>query len=119
MLEGSSDGQDIVQKVRDIAKGKNKIMVLLDSCHTHEHVLKEIEIYSEFVSVDSYMVVFDTAVEYFPDEACHDRPWGVGNNPLTAIREFLSRNDSFVVDEMLENKLLLTSCPGGYLKRIK
>lgn len=119
LLEGSSDDLKIIQQVEELAKGKSRVMVLLDSNHTHEHVLRELELYSRFVSLDSYLVVFDTLVEHFPDESFTDRPWGVGNNPWTAVQDFLSQNKNFVVDEILESKLLLSSCPGGYLKRIK
>jgi cephalosporin hydroxylase len=118
MIEGSSISPDTVKKVREIALGRKRIIVCLDSNHTHEHVLRELELYSPFVTAGSYCVVFDTGVEYLPDELCANRPWGRGNNPLTAVKEFLKTNPSFAQDASIENKILITASPGGFLKRI-
>jgi cephalosporin hydroxylase len=93
-------------------------MVILDSNHTHAHVKAELEIYSPLVSVGSYLVVFDTFIEDMPPGLYPDRPWNVGDNPKTAVFEFLAENDNFVIDKNVENKLLMTSAPSGYLKRI-
>lgn len=119
MIEGSSIERNVIEKVKSIAQNKKKIMVMLDSCHTHEHVLKELELYSQFVTKDSYLIVMDTAVEFGREEDLKDREWGIGNNPWTAVEEFLKDNDYFEIDKMIENKLLLTSATDGYLKRIK
>lgn len=119
MIEGSSIEGDVVKKVEKIAREKKTVLVLLDSCHTHEHVLKELEIYGEFVSLGSYMVVFDTAVEFLTDEFNNDRPWGIGNNPWTAVQEYLSKNEDYTIDKTIQNKLLVTAAFDGYLKRIK
>ncbi len=119
MIEGSSTDPEIVKKVHAVAKGKKKILVVLDSLHTHEHVNRELELYSPMVSKGSYLVVFDTIVEDMPDDSFPDRPWGKGNNPKTAVWEFLKRNDRFVIDKNVENKLLITVAPDGYLKCIK
>ena len=94
-------------------------MVCLDSLHSHQHVLEELNLYSKFVSKNSYLVVFDTAVEYMPEGFFDDRPWGKGDNPKTAVNKFLKTNKDFAVDKEIENKLLITVAPGGYLKRIK
>lgn len=120
MIEGSSVSHEVFQKVIKYCEGKEKIMVVLDSNHTHEHVLKELELYSPLVSKDSYLVVFDTVIEDLADLEVDfpDRPWGKGNNPKTAVNEFLKTNPDFVVDRDIENKLLITVAPGGYLKRI-
>lgn len=118
MLEGSSVAPEIVQEVYKIAQSHSNIMVLLDSCHTHEHVLSELELYSPLVSLGSYLVAYDTIVE-FEDKTHEDRPWGKGNNPYTAVQQFLGQHPEFQVDESIENKSVLTSCPGGWLKRIK
>jgi len=119
MIEGSSVSDEILSQVKKHAEGKHRILVVLDSNHTHEHVLKELKLYASFVSKDSYLVVFDTVVEDMPEDMFPDRPWGKGNNPKTAVWEFLKSNDNFVVDKDIENKLLITVAPDGYLKRVK
>ena len=119
MIQGSSIDGNTVEQVKQFAQGKNKIMVCLDSNHTHDHVLKELQWYAPFVSPGSYMVVFDTIVEYLPDDYLPGRPWKVGDNPATAVEAFLSTNNSFEIDRSIDNKLLISVAPGGYLKRIK
>ena len=119
LIEGSSIDPQIADRVYKAAIGKQKILVVLDSNHTHEHVLTELNLYAKLVTKDSYLVVFDTVVEDMPSEFFPDRPWGQGDNPKTAVWEFLKTNDRFVVDEQLENKLLITVAPNGYLKCIK
>ena len=119
MFEGSSIADDMAEKVRDFAKDYKTILVSLDSNHTHNHVMKELEIYSPLVTKGSYCVVFDTGIEDFPEIDFSDRPWSVGNNPKTAVWEFLKDNDSFEIDEDIHNKLLITVAPDGYLKRVK
>jgi len=120
MIEGSSIDKKIVTKVKEYAKGKEKIIVCLDSNHTHDHVLKELELYSPFVSLNSYIVVFDTIVEFLPEGYFkHKRPWGIGNNPLTSVQAFLQKHKNFVIDRGMDNKLLISVAPSGYLKRIK
>ena len=119
MIEGSSVSEDTISKVKEIAKNKKRVMVFLDSNHTHDHVLKELELYSPLVTVGSYLVLPDTFIEYFPEGYFSDRPWDVGNNPLTALKEFLTKNDDFIVDKEREDKLVITEAFSGYLKRIK
>jgi cephalosporin hydroxylase len=119
LLEGSSTDKTIVEKVYKIAKNKNKIMVILDSNHTHDHVLQELNLYANLTTVGSYCLVFDTIIEDMPDGSFPDRPWGKGNNPKTAVWEFLKANDNFEIDKTIENKLLITVAPSGYLKRTK
>lgn len=119
MIQGSSIDEDIVQQVSEYAKDSKKILVILDSNHTHDHVLKELQLYSPFVSKDSYMVVFDTIVEDLPVDATFGRPWGKGDNPKTAVHKFLTENDSFEIDYSIQNKILITVAPDGYLKRIR
>lgn len=120
MIEGSSISEETLENVRQQAAGKSKILVTLDSNHTHEHVMKELELYSPFVSVYSYLVVFDTIVEDLPEGYfSQQRPWGIGNNPKTAVHEFLKKNDSFQIDHSIDNKLLISVAPEGYLKRTK
>lgn len=116
MIEGSSIDEEIATQVYDLAKGKSRILLVLDSNHTHDHVLKELELYSPLVTKDSYLVVFDTVVEDMPEDFFPDRPWGKGNNPKTAVWEFLKTNKRFEVDKDIEAKLLITVAPDGYLK---
>jgi cephalosporin hydroxylase len=119
MIQGSSIDEGVVQQVRAIARGKARRLVVLDSNHTHEHVLKELRLYSPLVTRGSYLVVFDTLVEDMPEDFFPDRPWGKGNNPKTAVREFLRDNDRFRIDKDIEAKLLLTVAPDGYLWCVK
>ncbi|MEG4422796.1 MULTISPECIES: cephalosporin hydroxylase family protein [unclassified Microcoleus] len=119
MIEGSSIDEKIAQKVYDFAKGKNTVLVLLDSNHVHDHVLKELQLYSPLVTKNSYLVVFDTLIEDMPDNLFPDRPWGKGNNPKTAVWEFLKTNKRFEIDKNIEAKLLITVAPDGYLKCVE
>ncbi|HUR65060.1 MAG TPA: cephalosporin hydroxylase family protein [Chitinophagaceae bacterium] len=119
MLEGSSVDEKIVGQIADYAKGFKNVMVVLDSNHSHEHVYRELELYTPLVSVGSYILLPDTFVEFFPKGYVTDRPWDVGNNPYTAMEAFLKTTDRFVKDEEITNKLLITEAlGGGYLKRI-
>ena len=119
LVEGSSIEPVIVERVRTLAAGRRRVLVVLDSNHTHDHVLKELQLYSPLVRRGSYLVVFDTIVEDMPDDFAVERPWGKGNNPKTAVREFLKHNDRFEVDAEVEGKLLLSVAPSGYLKCVK
>jgi cephalosporin hydroxylase len=119
MIEGSSIDEKISKQVFDFAKGNKVILVMLDSNHTHEHVLKEMKLYSSLVTKDSYLIVLDTIIEDMPKNSSSDRDWGKGNNPKTAVWEFLKKNNRFEIDREIENKLLITVAPDGYLKCIK
>lgn len=119
MIEGSSIDEEIAKQVFDFAKGNSRVLVVLDSNHTHDHVLKELELYSPLVTKDSYLVVFDTVVEDMPEDFFPDRPWGKGNNPKTAVWEFLKTNKRFEIDKDIEAKLLITVAPDGYLKCVE
>ena len=120
MIEGSSIDDNIANHIKQIAKDKEKVIVCLDSNHTHDHVFKELELYAPLVSLNSYIVVFDTIVEDLPEGYfSQKRPWGIGNNPRTAVNKFLKTNKSFIADETIDNKLLISVTPRGYLKRIK
>jgi cephalosporin hydroxylase len=124
LIEGSSTDNSILEKLSMIVKNKQTILVCLDSNHTHEHVLQELRAYSPFVSKGSYLIVFDTIVQSLPEELVKERPWGEGNNPMTAVKTFLTEqmdNDAlnkFVVDTDIEGTLMLTVAPGGYLRRV-
>ena len=118
MLEGSSIDSEIVAEVKKISCEFKNIMVCLDSNHTHDHVLKELEIYAPMTTIGSYCVVFDTLIEDMPDEMFSDRPWGKKNNPKTAVFEYLKSSRDFKIDNDFQNKLLLTVAPSGFLKRI-
>lgn len=129
MIQGSSIAPDIIAQVHGYAKNYARVLVCLDSSHTHEHVLAELEAYALLVSPGSYCIVFDTIIEDMPDGMFPNRPWRKGNNPKTAAREYLRRLKEegriaidgaplhFEIDKMIENKLLITVAPDGYLKR--
>lgn len=119
MIQGSSIDPAIGKKVSDIAKKYKKVLVVLDSNHTHDHVLEELNMYSRFVTNGSYLVVFDTVIEQMPEDFFPDRPWGKGNNPKTAVHEFLNKNDRFKIDKTIDSKLLITVAPDGFLKCVK
>lgn len=119
MIEGSSTDPSTIDKVYQSAKGNNQVLVILDSNHTHDHVLKELQLYSPLVKEGSYVVVFDTVVEDMPSDFFANRPWGRGNNPKTAVWQFLENNDRFLIDKQIESKLLFTVAPDGYLKCVK
>ena len=119
MIQGSSISSEIADQVQNEAKKFKKVLVCLDSNHTHDHVLAELNIYADFTSVGSYCIVFDTNLEDMPKEMFADRPWEPGNNPKTAVNEFLKTHDEFEIDKSIEDKLLITVAPDGYLKRIK
>jgi len=119
LIKGSSTDAITFDQISDLCKPAKKVMVILDSDHTHAHVLQELELYSTLVRKDSYLIVFDTGIEDVEGPAYPDRPWGKGNNPKTAVWEFLKKNDRFVIDKDIENKLLITVAPDGYLKCIK
>lgn len=119
MLEGSSIDPHIVKEVYAFAKEKKKVIIVLDSLHTHDHVARELELYSPLVSRGSYLVVFDTIIEDMPENSFPNRPWDKGNNPKTAVWEFLKKNERFIIDKDIENKLLISVAPDGYLKCIK
>ena len=118
MIEGSSIAAEVIEQVKQIAKNYQRILVCLDSNHTHEHVLAELEAYAPLTSVGSYCVVFDTFVEDMPDDLFPNRPWSKGNSPKTAVWEYLKTHDEFEIDKSIQNKLLITVAPDGYLKRV-
>jgi len=119
MIQGSSIAPDIIEQVKQIAKNYSRILICLDSNHTHDHALAELEAYASLTSVGSYCVVFDSVIEDMPDELFPDRPWGQGNNPKTAVWEYLKTHTEFEIDQSIHNKLLITVAPDGYLKRVK
>lgn len=119
LIEGSSIAPEVVARVHELARGKQRVLVVLDSMHTHAHVLAELEAYSPLVTKDGYLVVLDTAIEDVPDDCWTDRPWGVGNSPKTAVHAFLANNNRFEIDGSIQQKLLLTAAPDGYLRAVR
>ena len=131
MLEGSSIDAEMIAQVHSRASSYERILICLDSNHTHEHVLAELEAYAPLVSQGSYCITFDTGIEDMPAHMFSDRLWGKGNNPKTAVWEYLRRlkeegrtgNDgnslNFEIDKSIEHKLLITVAPDGYLKRVR
>jgi cephalosporin hydroxylase len=118
MIQGSSIAPETVEQIRSKAAGKRQVLAFLDSHHTHEHVLAELTAYAPLTTVGSYCVVFDTMIESMPADLFGDRPWGPGNNPRTAVWEFLKSHPEFGIDKSLQHKLLITVAPDGYLKRL-
>ena len=118
LLEGSSTDPRIIGQVTAIAAEKPKVLVILDSHHTHEHVLAELRAYAPLVPVGSYCVVYDTFVEDLPEGSSSGRPWGKGNNPKTAFHDYLAEDEGLEIDKSLENKLMITVAPDGFLRRV-
>lgn len=118
MIEGSSIASEVIEQVKSIATGYAKVLVCLDSNHTHAHTRAELELYAPLTSVGSYCVVFDTVIEDLPAEMFPERPWGPGDNPKTAVWDYLKTHPEFEIDKMIDNKLLISVAPEGYLKRI-
>lgn len=119
MIEGSSTAPEVIEQVRQFASGRKSVLVCLDSNHTHAHVLAELEAYAPLATVGSYCVVFDTIVEDLPKEMYPDRPWGPGDNPKTAVHEYLKTHPEFEIDRAVDNKLMISVAPDGYLKRVR
>ena len=119
MIEGSSVDKNTIEKVKELIKPHSRVMVCLDSMHSHNHVLSELHAYAPLVTDGCYCVVFDTFVEDMPDDLFPDRPWSKGDNPKTAVHEFLEGNQDYLIDKSIEDKLLVTVAPDGYLRKIK
>ncbi|MEM9632170.1 MAG: cephalosporin hydroxylase family protein [Pseudomonadota bacterium] len=119
MIQGSSVDAEIIQRVQDYANSYEKVLVCLDSNHTHDHVLAELNAYASLATKDSYCVVFDTVIEDMPADMFPDRPWGPGNNAKTAVHEFLKGNSDFEIDKSIDHKLMISVTPDGWLKRTR
>ena len=115
LIKGSSIDTNIIKKIKKITNNSKKILVILDSHHTHDHVLKELELYSKFVKKNNYIICCDTIVEFIPEQKHRPREWGHGNNPFTAMKKFLKKDKRFIIDKKILNKLLFTNHPSGYL----
>jgi cephalosporin hydroxylase len=118
MIQGSSVAPEIVEQAMAKAAGKQRVLVCLDSNHTHDHVLGELKAYAPLTSIGSYCVVFDTIIDDMPSEMFPDRPWGPGDNPKTAVREYLKTHPEFEIDKRIDHKLLISVAPDGYLRRL-
>ncbi len=119
MIQGSSIAPEIIEQVKQVASSYSCILVCLDSNHTHDHVLAELEAYAPLTAVGSYCAVFDTLIEDMPKDLVGNRPWGIGNNPKTAVMEYLKMHPEFEIDKSIQHKLLITVAPDGYLKRVR
>ena len=119
LIQGSSIDSLVIKQVKKLAKNKKRILVCLDSNHTHDHVLAELNAYANLVTIGSYCVVQDTGIEDRIDANGDERPWGKGNNPKTAVWEYLQGNSNFEIDKIIDSKLILTSGPDGFLKRVR
>ncbi|WP_113907497.1 cephalosporin hydroxylase family protein [Aliidiomarina celeris] len=118
MFEGSSTDEAIIQQVKEAAAGYQRVLVCLDSNHTHDHVLAELEAYSPLVTSGSYCIVYDTVVDDMPGDMFPDRPWGPGDNPKTAVHQFIQHHPEFAIDKQMDAKLLISVAPDGFLKRL-
>lgn len=119
MIQGSSIAPEVIEQVKAKAAGKQRVLVCLDSNHTHDHVLAELEAYAPLTTTGSYCVVFDTLIEDMPSVLFPDRPWGHGNNPKTAVWEYLKDHPEFEIDKQIDYKLLISVASDGYLKRVR
>ena len=119
LVEGSSLDDAVVAQARAAAEQVERVMVVLDSNHTHEHVLAELRAYAPLVTVGQFLVVADTFIEHIPPQEHRPRPWGPGDNPGTALRAWLEETDAFEADAFVNAKLLLTATPEGYLRRVR
>jgi cephalosporin hydroxylase len=119
MIQGSSIAPEIIVQVKGRAAGKRRVLVCLDSNHTHDHVLAELEAYAPLTSVGSYCCVFDTIIDDMPADMYPERPWGPGNNPKTAVLQYLKTHPEFEIDKQMDYKLLISVAPNGYLKRVR
>ena len=119
MIQGSSLAPEVVAQVHSKAVRKKRVLVSLDSNHTHEHVLEELKAYAPLTSVGSYCIVFDTVIEDMSPEMFPDRPWGPGNSPKSAVQEYLKSHSEFQIDKEIDHKLLISVAPGGYLRRVR
>ena len=119
MIQGSSIAPEIVAEVHLRAKDSTCILVCLDSNHTHDHVLAELEAYGGLVTAGSYCVVFDTVIDDIPEGMHGERHWGPGNSPKSAVHEYLKTHTEFEIDRKIDEKLLISVAPDGYLKRLK
>jgi len=118
MIQGSSIAPETIATVKDFARDYKRVLVCLDSNHTHDHVLAELNAYAPLTSIGSYCVVFDTIIEDMPANTFPDRPWGPGDNPKTAVWKYLETHPEFMIDQTIQNKLAITVAPDGFLKRI-
>jgi cephalosporin hydroxylase len=119
MIQGSSIAPEIIAQVKEHAKSAKRVLVFLDSNHTHDHVLAELEAYARLASVGSYCVVFDTIVEDLPDDTYPDRPWSKGNNPKSAVWQYLKSHPEFEIDKQIDEKIQISVAPDGFLKRLR
>jgi len=118
MFEGSSIEDEMIRRVHDYARDYERVLVCLDSNHTHDHVMAELNAYASLATRDSYCLVFDTVIEDLPEDTFPDRPWAPGNNAKTAVHEFLKSHPEFAIDQEVNNKLLISAAPDGWLKRV-
>jgi len=119
LICGSSTDESVIEQIQNFAKDSRSTLVALDSNHTHSHVLAELDAYAQLVTVGSYCIVFDTVIEDLPIGSFPDRPWDVGNNPKTAVHEWLKSHSEFEIDRAIDSKLLVSVAPNGYLRRVR
>ena len=119
LIRGSSTDPSVVDRIRESLTPEDQVMVVLDSNHTHEHVLSELRAYGSLVSKSQYLIVSDTIVETIPEQTHRPRPWGPGDNPMTATRRYLSETSDFSVDTKIDERLVMSYSPSGYLRKVR
>ena len=117
LLETSSVSDEAVSAARDFLGNAERALLVLDSNHTHEHVLAELRVLAPLLPVGSFILVADTIVEELPQGHYVNRPWDRGNSPLTAANQFLGENPGFVRDTEWSRRALLTEFRDGILRR--
>ena len=119
LIEGSSSDPEVFEQISSqIPEGSN-ILLVLDSNHTHDHVLAELKLWSPLLQKGNFIIVSDTIVEVIPEQKHRPRPWGPGNNPMTGMQEFLESNGRFTSSNAYSDRAIVSFNPSGYLKCIK
>ena len=119
LIQEDSTSETLIEKLKKTLKNYKSFYIHLDSNHTHEHVLKELNLYSQFLKKDNYIIADDTIVNQIPNQSYRPRPWNKDANPMTAVNEFLKNNKNFKIDHELNYNHLISSSPGGYIFRSK
>ena len=115
MIEKDSTDPHLIEELTKKLKKFKNFYIHLDSNHTHEHVLKELKIYSKFLKKNNYIVADDTIVNEIPNQTYRPRPWSNKRNPMTAVKEFLKKNKKFKIDSDIYEKIYFSASPDGFL----
>jgi cephalosporin hydroxylase len=130
LIEGSSIDTLIVETVKQMIPTNSRVLVMLDSNHTHDHVFEELKAYAPLVTRGSYCIVMDSSIEVLPVDFETNRPWCRGNSPASALHQYLRNlqdnetfgvdgsNLAFEIDKLIESKITITGAIDGFLKRL-